>query len=105
MEQRLHGTFCHNIPALSVRLVVNNFAGLFHNALGELTSTTGADMQSPQHPVRNFLVVTLIAILAAVILMLLAPTPAHGQPDSQQLPYCTTTGKLLHAQSALIILA
>jgi hypothetical protein len=62
-------------------------------------------MQSPQHPVRNFLVVTLIAILAAVILMLLAPTPAHGHPDSQQPPHGTATGKLLHAQSALIILA
>jgi hypothetical protein len=36
-------------------------------------------MQSPQHPVRNFLLIILLAIVAAVVLMLLAPTPAHGQ--------------------------
>ncbi len=58
-------------------------------------------MQSPQHPVRNFLLVTLIAILAAVVLMLLAPTPAHGQPASHQQPSAAATGKLLPMQQAL----
>jgi hypothetical protein len=52
---------------------------MFHNACVEATSTLGAIMQSPQHPVRNFLLVIVMAILAAVVLMLLAPTPAHGQ--------------------------
>lgn len=39
------------------------------------------------HPILNYLLIALMAIVAAVVLMLLAPTPAHGQQAHQAKLY------------------
>jgi hypothetical protein len=50
------------------------------------------------HPILNYLLIAVMAILAALVLMLLAPTPAHGQAASQPLPLHALHAALHHAE-------